>query len=306
MSARDFIRVAGGKISTWYRESKSLQVGAGVILDLVPVTLAHTAFLVFFSSPDDHQVVSGIIAARLGEYHCEDLQGSKICVNSNSAIHYLLTRSTRNFEVLQGDASIVARKEKRPLDVMVKGLLIHDYSTAFNVSIAPNSVRVTTTEGTVGLVAHVDSETRLKFIRGEALEPATWKTAPKFRRFQRAEFDVTTQQLTQLPDATELELRQLQASEEGRILLNGRTVDGTIHELRKSMDLPQFDYPPSVGNIPLAGDIVFNDLNGFLEALKIKDIYHFEKKINSQTVIFLRIQDKTMTGAHARRPTRPH
>jgi hypothetical protein len=65
-------------------------------------------------------------------------------------------------------------------------------------------VRVTTTEGTVGLVAHVDSETRLKFIRGEALEPETWKTAPKFRRFQRAEFDVTTQQLTQLPDATEL------------------------------------------------------------------------------------------------------
>src|SRR5882724_4902424 len=84
---------------SYYSESRVFKViagGAGVL------TLAAQLVHVFLGgAPAGDAPSSGSFVTHLGEHRCHELpDGSGVCLNTNSEIHYTFNRNTRNIEVV--------------------------------------------------------------------------------------------------------------------------------------------------------------------------------------------------------------
>jgi transmembrane sensor len=289
----NWIRRAWEKIRRFYSESRIFRAATQVVA-VVTVTspFVHVALIVYQASLEARPKLSGSLEAGMGEYRCITLsEGTRLCANSGGKLHYNFTNSARTVEVDRGEVSVLAGHDGRPLDLVAGRLLVHDLSTGFVVDRQDRRIHVTVTDGRVRVVAPLDSQSRMKFQRGEAV--SAWRGSSDLRKYQQVEFDEATWQLRTLPDATELVLQQLQSWEEGRILLDGRTLDEAIYELRRYQKLPQFEYAPDIGDTPLGGEIVSDSLDAFLEALEYQfHIHPTKKNIGSDEVIVLTHMDE--------------
>jgi len=154
-------------IWNWYNESrlfKAIVGGVGVL------TIAAQLLRLFFAGePAADMSLTGILVTHRGEHRCQRLpDGSEACLNTNSEIHYTFNRSTRNIELVSGEASFVVRNDRRPFDVVSRSVLIHDLSTSFDVYQKRHSTQVTVLQGRVKVIAPMNDETRGKFDLAEA------------------------------------------------------------------------------------------------------------------------------------------
>jgi transmembrane sensor len=257
-------------------------------------------------NPNSHTpgnpTLTGSVITKLGEYRCEKLPDeSQVCLNTNSAIRYIFNRSTRNIELVSGEASFVVRKDtSRPFNVLGGGALIRDLSTSFDVYRRRNSTKVTVIQGRIRIIAPINSESRVRFDLAEA--DSAWKAAPEFHRLQQMEFDNATGSLHLLPALTEERLSQLLAWREGRIDLNARTLAEALEEFSRYQPIAKFIYSDkSISKIRVGGSMEFTNLDGFLAALENTfHIYHTTTGTDGNTVIILSRQRNKMSDIHPR------
>ncbi|MGH8209538.1 MAG: FecR family protein [Steroidobacteraceae bacterium] len=111
------------------------------------VLLALVAGVVWYASaydPDSyHTAIGGIKAVQLSD-------GSKITLNTNSAIHVALTATERRIDLARGEAFFeVAKDRTRPFVVCTDGKRIVAVGTKFSVFQESQAARVVVTEGQV-------------------------------------------------------------------------------------------------------------------------------------------------------------
>jgi ferric-dicitrate binding protein FerR (iron transport regulator) len=250
-----------------------------------------------------HRTSTGSLITRLGEYRCERLPDeSEVCLNTNSAIRYTFNRSTRNIELVSGEASFVVRKDKsRPFYVLSGGALIQDLSTSFDVYRRRDSTQVAVIEGRIRIIAPINNPSRLKFARAEA--DSAWKAAPEFHKLQQMEFDEATGTLHVLPVLTEQRLSQLLAWHQGRLDLTERTVGEALDEFARYQPISKFSYSDkSLSQIRVGGDMGFTHLDDFLAALEHEfHIHHTTTGTDGNTVVTLSRQRNNITGTDPRK-----
>jgi ferric-dicitrate binding protein FerR (iron transport regulator) len=254
-----------------------------------------------------HRTSTGSFVTRLGEYRCEKLPDeSEACLNTNSAIRYTFNRSTRNIELVSGEASFVVRKDKsRPFYVLSGGVLIQDLSTSFDVYRRRDSTQVAVIEGRIRIIAPINNQSRLKFAHAEA--DSAWKAAaPEFHRLQQVEFDEATGTLHVLPVLTEQRLSQLLAWHQGRLDLTERTLGEALDEFSRYQPISKFSYSDkSLSEIRVGGDMGFANLDDFLAALEHEfHIHHTKTGTDGNTVVTLSRQ-RNKASATARPSIEP-
>ena len=282
---------------------RSFKWAAAVLLVTVSSLLSSFSPMSWrLSDATQYRTASGERRTRLGEYRCEKLPDeSQVCLNTNSVIRYTFNRSIRNIELVSGEASFVVRTDKgRAFDVLSGGTLIHDLSTSFDVYKKRNSTQVTVTEGRIRIIAPINAESRLKFDLAEA--DSAWSAAPEYHRLQQLEFDEATGALHVLPALTEQGLAQLLAWRQGRIDLTGRTLGEALNEFSRYQPIAGFNYSDkSLSEIRVGGDMEFNHLDDFLDALEREfHIHHTITGTGGNTVITLSRQRNKTTGNHSR------
>ena len=283
---------------SYYSESRVFKViaaGAGVLT--VAAQLVH----VFLGgAPAGDASSSGSFVTHLGEHRCHELpDGSGVCLNTNSEIHYTFNRSTRNIELLSGEASFVVRSDSRPFDVVSHSVLIHDLSTSFDVYQKPHSTQVTVLQGRVKVIAPINDETRGEFDLAEA--ESAWKTGLEIRKFQQVEFDEASEMLHVRPPLTEQRLAQMLAWQRGRIDLNGRTMGEALDEFSRYQPISKFNYSdPSIRAIRVGGNMEFASLNDFLAVIEHEfHIHHTVASTDGYAVVTLSLERGA--GTHPRR-----
>jgi transmembrane sensor len=243
---------------------------------------------------------SGSIVTRLGEHRCEPLpDGSEVCLNTNSAIRYTFNRSTRNIEVVLGEASFVVHKDRRPFDVLSGGLLAHDLSTRFDVYRKQDTTQMTVIQGAVKVVAPITKETRQQFELGD---PETaWQGGLEVRGLQQVQFYNATDTLHVRPQLTEQSLSRLLAWQRGRIDLNDRTLGEALDEFARYQPIGKFNYSdPLIRRIPVGGNMEFANLDDFLAAIEHEfHVHHTTTGTDGNAVVTLSWQRRS--GNHPRR-----
>jgi ferric-dicitrate binding protein FerR (iron transport regulator) len=215
-------------------------------------------------------------------------------------IRYTFSRSTRNIELVSGEACFVVRTERRPFNVLSGGALIRDLSTSFDVYKKRHSTQVTVIEGRIRIMAPLDSESRLKFDLAEA--DGTWKVAPEFHRLQQVEFDEATGTLSVLPVLTEQRLSQLLAWRRGRLDLTARTLPEALGEFSRYQPISRFSYSDkSFNELRVGGNMGVTNLDDFLDALEREfHIYHTKTSADGNTVVTLSRQRSKIKGNRPR------
>ncbi len=200
--------------------------------------------------------LKGAFTTRLGEHRCEKLpDGSDVCLNPKTTVHYSFRGNGRNVELVAGEASFVVRKDRRPFDVLAGGLLIRDVSTAFDVYKKSDSTLMTVVDGRVK-VAPINAE-------------SGWKTAPEFHRLQRIEFDEATGTLHARATLTENGLSQVMAWQRGRIDLIGQRLDEVLQEFARYQPIERFHFQDeSLRELRMGGELETTNLMDFLDTLK--------------------------------------
>ena len=283
---------------SYYSESRVFKViagGAGVL------TLAAQLVHVFVGgAPAGAASSSGSFVTHLGEHRCHQLpDGSGVCLNTNSEIHYTFNRSTRNIELVSGEVSFVVRSDKRPFDVVSRSVLIHDLSTSFDVYQKPHSTQVTVLQGRVKVIAPINDETRGKFDLAEA--ESAWKAGLEIRKFQQVEFDEASEMLHVRPPLNEQRLAQLLAWQRGRIDLNGRTMVEALDEFSRYQSISTFNYSdPAIRAIRVGGNMEFASLKDFLAVIEHEfHIHHTITSTDGYAVVTLSLERGA--GNHPRR-----
>ncbi len=283
---------------SYYNESRVIKViaaGAGAL-----TVVAQLVHVFFGGAPAVDVSSSGTFATHLGEHRCHELpDGSGVCLNTNSEIHYTFNRSTRNIELVSGEGSFVVRSDGRPFDVVSRSVLIHDLSTSFDVYQKPHSTQVTVLQGRVKVIAPINDDTRGKFDLAEA--ESAWKAGLEIRKFQQVEFDEASQVLHVRPPLTEQRLAQLLAWQRGRIDLNDRTMGEALDEFSRYQPISQFNYSdPSIRTIRVGGNMEFASLNDFLAVIEHE--FHIHHKITSTDgYAVVTLSSERGAGSHSRK-----
>ena len=104
------------------------------------------------------------------------------------------------------------------------------------------------------------------------------------------------------PSLTEQGLAQLQTWRRGRIDLTGRTLSEALNEFSRYQPIARFNYSDkSLSEIRVGGDMEFNHLDDFLEALEREfHIHHTITGTGGNTVITLSRQRNKTSGTHPR------
>jgi len=277
----------------FWRVSSITQVNAWIAGAIIPTLLVYG----LISSPDVSKR-SGSYFTGVGEFRCETLPDqSRTCLNTNSVVRYVFSATTRNVELISGEASFEVEKDRRPFDVVSGSMLIHDIGTGFDVYRKHNSTLVTVTDGRVRVVA-MDREMRRNFDLGRP--DHSWETALELKRLQQAELDEITGTLRARPPISEDKLPQLLAWQEGRIDLNGLTLAQALDEFSRYQAGTSFRFSDlSMAQIRLAGSMQTGNLDDFLAALEHE--FHIQSSITQTgdgTVIILSRKDRRSYLSH--------
>jgi transmembrane sensor len=240
-------------------------IAGGVVILTMSALLLH---FIFAGKSVADMPLTGSFATLRGEAHCHQLpDGSEVCLNTNSHVNYTFGRSTRNIELVTGEASFVVRNDPRPFDVVSGSLLIHDLSTSFEVYQKSHSTQVTVLQGRVKVIAPINEATRDKFNSAEA--ESAWKRGLEIRKFEQVEFYEFSQTLHVRPPLNEPRLAQLLAWQQGRIDLNDRTMGEALDEFSRYQPINKFSYTdPSIRTLHVGGSLEFARLDDFLAGIE--------------------------------------
>jgi transmembrane sensor len=233
--------------------------------------------------------LSGSYSTVKGEHRCETLpDGSRVCLNTDSVVRYTYSRSTRNVELVSGEASFEVKGDSRQFDVLSGRLLIHDVSTSFDVYRKNDSTLVTVIGGRVRLVGPLDGKARVAFNQGQA--ESYWKTAPEIHRLQQVEFGEASGKLREYHSLTEQSLAQLLAWQRGRIELTNRPLTDALQEFARYQPIQQFNIQDKdLRRLRMGGELEATHLMDFLDSLaRLYGIQHtLTMGPDGQTVVTL-------------------
>src|ERR1700722_2871060 len=103
------------------------------------------------------QVITGSYTSAFGKHKCEKLpDGSQVCLNSASEIHYTYTRNARNVVLVRGEVSFEVQPDNtRRFNVLSGHSVIQDISTSFDVYRKSDSTLVTVIEGAIRIFSPI-------------------------------------------------------------------------------------------------------------------------------------------------------
>lgn len=190
---------------------------------------------------------------RLGQRRTITLaDGSRIHLNTASAVEVALRRSTRRIRLVKGEALFeVAHDPERPFLVEAGSARLRAIGTAFNVRIRDTVVELTVTEGIVAV--------------GESTADLHRATAPKVRAGGGAVIGSGAVAPTALDSAI---LRQRTAWQDGVIELDGETLAQAVAEFNRYRGQPIVIGDPRLANLRVGGRFEIDEADKFLTAVE--------------------------------------
>lgn len=182
--------------------------------------------------------------------------GSKVTLDADTVLRAHETARRRDLELVKGRAFFrVAKDPSRPFVVAAGGKTVTAIGTAFDVSLAPEGVRVTLLEGKVKVDAPISV-------------PAT-PAAP--RRVQSTEMTAGSQLVA--PDNGSWRLAKVDAGEQvswaaGQLVFAGKSLAQVADELNRRSDRKVVIVDPSVGRAVISGSFDSGDVEAFVQAVE--------------------------------------
>ena len=274
------LRVSLGKAWNFYTRSRqSKWITASVCATVMTLLVHDTTFPPPPERTATEQVTTGSYATAFGKHQCEKLpEGSAVCLNSASEIHYTYTRNARNVVLVRGEATFDVQPDNtRRFNVLSGRSVIQDIGTSFDVYIEADSTLVTVIEGQIRILSPINAAPDLNIdLRQHALESAgNDMIAPEFHKLQQVELSRTTGAMRMLPALTEERLSQLLAWRQGRIDLAGMQLGAALGQLSR-YHIERFEFADeTLSRTRVGGSVDCAHLDDFLSLLEIEfGIHH--------------------------------
>ncbi len=190
---------------------------------------------------------------RLGERRVITLaDGSRIHLNTNSAVEVALRKHSRRIRLVKGEALFeVAHDASRPFLVDAGAARLRAVGTAFNVRIRDTVVELTVTEGVVAVAdgaVDVNRPSAPKIVAGGGAVIGSGAMAP-------TALDPTV-------------LRQRTAWQDGVIELDGETLAQAVAEFNRYRGPPIIIGDPRLANLRVGGRFEVDEADKFLTAVE--------------------------------------
>ena len=258
-------------LTTWIARS------AGIVL--FGLLAYETQFHTSHERTAKEQIKTGYYTTALGEQKCENLpDSSKVCLNSASKIRYAYTGTTRNIELVSGEATFeVHHGSTRPFNVLSGRSVIQDIGTSFDVYIKPGSTVVTVIEGQIRILSPINAASNLNIdLRQHTFGSAGNDViAPELHELQQVELSRTTGAMRMLPTLTDRRLSQLLAWRQGRIDLTDMRLGDALEQFSR-YHIERFEFADeALSRTRVGGSVDCAHLDDFLSLLEIEfGIHH--------------------------------
>ncbi|GLV21000.1 sigma factor regulator FemR [Sphingobium sp. TomMM35A] len=221
------------------RLSRNIMIVAGIAVILF--ILAAIVTVRTFNDVDHHET-------RIGEIRTISLpDGSRLHLNSDSAVDVRFTSNGRKVRLLKGEAAIeVAPDAHREFDVEARSAIVRARDTALNLRLRPSLIELTVTKGTAIVSCGNRPPRQVAAGNGAVLQP---------RSFVLTRLDPNV-------------VRQRTAWRKQLVHLEGETIEQAAGEFNRYRDAPILIGDARVSALRIGGEFHIGDSGKFLSLLQ--------------------------------------
>ena len=192
------------------------------------------------------------------------VDGSKVTLNTDTAVEVDYSREGRDIRLLRGEAHFdVAESKKRPFSVYADGQIVRAVGTAFTVYLDDDqTVEVTVSEGFVALLA-VQQDVRPT--------PDQGADAPSDLLIELTVGErvlIRESRVEQHEELAVSELNRKLSWRKGLVSFSGMRLEEAISEIGRYSDYEIDIHDPSLNEIPVGGYFKVGEVESFLRALE--------------------------------------